>query len=297
MTGTAHVEFSISTWQQPLPPPASAERARVLEEIVDSVVARGDHRLRVAIDGLTASGKTSLGHELAARIADRGRPVFRASLDDFKRPWRDRHLYDRETGEGYYRNAFDVDAARTLLLEPSGPTANGVVSLCSIDPITQIEHAAHTTAMPPNGVLIVDGVFAFRPNINAYWDLRVWVEIDDELSVQRGVARDAEMLGDARKAEELHRTRYLVGERLYIAEVDPRSLVDVILDNTDFDRPRLVRRARLNGVSARASASIRLRPRPSASRADRRPTARVRTRCGASCVARAAVRGPRAARG
>jgi hypothetical protein len=30
---------------------------------------------------------------------------------------------------------------------------------------------------------------------------------------------------------------------LYIEEVDPRSLVDVIVDNADLDRPRLTRSA------------------------------------------------------
>ena len=213
----------------------------VLDRLVESVDALGDQRLRVAIDGLTASGKTSLGHELANGLSRRGRRVLRASLDDFKRPWSERHLYDRVSGEGYYRNAFDYDAVRKLLLDPSDPTANGIVSLCSIDPITQINHSAVTTAMPTNGVLVVDGVFAFRPEINAYWDLRVWVEIDEELSVRRGIKRDAAMMGGADEAERLHRDRYLVSERLYASEVDPRSLVDVIIDNTDFDHPRLIR--------------------------------------------------------
>ncbi|MDQ1456689.1 MAG: uridine kinase, partial [Actinomycetota bacterium] len=107
MTIEANVELSVSTWQQPLPPPPGPERARVLDLLAETVDALGDHRLRVAIDGLTASGKTSLGHELAQRLARRGRPVLRASLDDFKRPWSERHLYDRVSGEGYYRNAFD----------------------------------------------------------------------------------------------------------------------------------------------------------------------------------------------
>jgi uridine kinase len=145
------------------------------------------------------------------------------------------------SGEGYYRNAFDPEAACKLLLDPSDPRADGVVSLCSIDPITQIDHSAITTALPANAVLVIDGVFACRPEIDAYWDLRVWVEIDEELSVRRGMERDTEMVGDAHEAEALHRGRYLAGEKLYMDEVDPRSFVEFILDNTDFDRPRLVR--------------------------------------------------------
>jgi uridine kinase len=121
--------------------------------------------------------------------------------------------------------------------------ANGLVALCSIDPLTQIDHSAVKSTMPANGVLIVDGVFAYRPEINAYWDLRVWVEVDSELSVRRGVARDAGIDGGVEAAERLHRDRYLAGELLYIAEVDPRSFVEVIIDNTKFDRPRLLRPA------------------------------------------------------
>ena len=239
----ARVEYSTSTWRQPMPPAPSPERVRILERIAETIESLGDHRLRVAIDGLTASGKTSLGHELARELNARGRPVARASLDDFKRPWSERHLYDRESGEGYYRNAFDREAACKLLLDPSGPKANGIVALCSIDPITQVDHSAAKTAMPPNGVLVVDGVFALRPEINAYWDLRIWVEIDAELSVRRGTERDTDLEGDPLEAEALHRDRYLVGELLYIAEVDPRLFVDIVVDNTDFDRPRLVRPA------------------------------------------------------
>jgi len=236
----AGIDFSISTWRQPMPPLQGPQRARVLDDLVDRIDTLGAGRLRVAIDGLTAAGKTSLGHELARGLAQRGRPVFRASLDDFKRPWSERHLYDRESGEGYYRNAFDRERACRLLLDPSGPDADGVIALCSIDPLTQVDHSSVKAVMPENGVLIVDGVFSYRPEINDYWDLRVWIEIDPELSVQRGIRRDAEMNGGAEAAEALHRDRYLAGELLYIAEVDPRVLVDVIIDNTDIDRPRIL---------------------------------------------------------
>jgi uridine kinase len=224
-----------------MPAEPGPERAVVVDRIADMIGALGDHRLRIAVDGLTAAGKTSLGHELARAVSRRGRPVLRASLDDFKRPWNERHLYDRESGEGYYRDAFDREAACRLLLEPSDPNADGIVALCSIDPITQVDQSAVTSVMPPNGVLIVDGVFSYRPEINRYWDLRIWIEIESELSVRRGVERDATMVGDAADAEALHRDRYLVGELLYIHEVDPRSFVEVIVDNTDLARPQLVR--------------------------------------------------------
>jgi hypothetical protein len=110
-----------------MPPPSPPERSALVERIAAHIASLGPARLRVAIDGLTAAGKTSLGHELAERIRAAGRPVLRASLDDFKKPWREAHLYDRASGEGYYRNAFDYTAIKTLLLEPCGPARFGTV--------------------------------------------------------------------------------------------------------------------------------------------------------------------------
>jgi uridine kinase len=211
--------------------------------LIHALDTGGGRRLRVAVDGRTAAGKTSFGHEVAVALAARGRRVLRASLDDFKRPWSEAHLYDRRSGEGYYRNAFDLHAIRRLLLEPAGPSGNGLVALCAVDPLTQVDHSSVTTPMPVGGVLVVDGVFACRPELSRHWDLRIWLEVDAEQALRRGVQRDAAMVGSAADAESLHRDRYRASEEIYLADADPRSSVEVVVDNSDITRPLLRRPA------------------------------------------------------
>jgi uridine kinase len=226
---------SLSTWQQPLPVPASPARTALLARVAAHILATSPHRLRIGIDGLTASGKTSIGHELAAQIVATGRTVLRASLDDFKRPWRDRHLYERESAEGYYRRAFDYAAVEALLLVPMANGGTGRIALCSIDPLTQIDHSAFTVDAPSNAVLIVDGVFAFRPTIDHHWDIRIWVDVAEDLAMGRGMQRDGPRDGLT------HQQRYLPSARIYIAEANPISRADIVIDNTDFAAPRLLR--------------------------------------------------------
>jgi len=161
-----------------------------------------------------------------ARIArTAGREVLLASLDDFNRPWRDRHLYDR--------------AVRRLLLDPLAPGGSGICALCSLDPRTQWDHSAVTVTAAPDAVVVVEGLFAFRPELNSCWDLRVWLEIPAELAVHRGVGRDAGQVDE--EVERLHRDRYLLGEELHLAEVDPVGPADVVIDNTVFEAPRVLR--------------------------------------------------------
>lgn len=236
----ADVRYSVSSWRQPCPPAASAERGALVEGIAKRVTALGPGWLLVGIDGFTAAGKTSFGHELAERIAVEGRPALRASLDDFKRPWKDRHLYDRESGEGYYRNAYDYEAVTRLLLDPCRSSEATSCALCGIDPLTQRDHSSETTPLDADAVVIVDGVFAFRPEIDTYWDFRVWLWVDEELSLRRGAERDQDWAGT--EAESLHRDRYLVAERIYLREVDPVPRVDVVIDNSVFASPRIVTR-------------------------------------------------------
>jgi uridine kinase len=233
---------SVSSWRQPIPQPVSAKRTAVIRVVAEWISALDPGRLRVAVDGLTGAGKTSFGHELAAALRRLGRPTLRASLDDFKHPWRHarEHGYDRLSGEGYYRNAHDFRSARELLLEPAGPSGSGSVALCGHDPLTGEDHRDKRISAPPDAILIVDSVFAFRLEYNDCWEYRIWLDVDAGTALRRGIARDRATEGEE-EATRLHRDRYHVAETIYLAEVRPQDLANVIIDNRDFASPRLLR--------------------------------------------------------
>ena len=224
-----------------MPPPASAERTALIATVAGRIAGIGPGRLRVAVDGRTGAGKTSFGHELAAALRQKGRPTLRASFDDFKHPWRHarEHGYDRISGEGYYRNAYDFRSARDLLLGPAGPAGSGVVALCAFDPLTGEDHRDLTVSAPAAAVLIVDSVFAFRPEYDDCWEYRIWLDVDAETAVRRGIDRDRAAEGEEGAAR-VHRGRYHVAEAIYLAEVDPQAKADVIIDNRDFTRPAII---------------------------------------------------------
>jgi uridine kinase len=232
---------SVSSWRQPHPAPASRGRTDLVDDVAARITRVRPGRIRVAIDGFTAAGKTSFGHELATAIRRLGRPTLRACLDDFKHPWGHarEHGYDRVSGEGYYRNAYDFGSARDLLLGPAGPDGSGLVVLCAHDPLTGEDHRGTTVVAPSDAVLIVDSVFAFRPEYDDMWDFRIWLDVDPALSLARGIARDTALEG-VDEATRVHRDRYHGAERIYVAEVEPQSMADVVIDNRDFANPRVL---------------------------------------------------------
>jgi uridine kinase len=114
------------------------------------------------------------------------------------------------------------------------------VVLCAHDPITGADHRGDQVTAPSDAVLIVDTVFAFRPEYNQFWDYRIWLEVPEAVALARGVARDTAAEGGADQATRLHRDRYEAAVAIYLAEVSPRDHADLVIDNEFFDRPRLL---------------------------------------------------------
>lgn len=174
----------------------------MLEQLAALVAGLADSA-RVAIDGPDAAGKTTLADELAPLIARSGRRVSRISADAFLRPPVERHRRGRFSPEGYYEDSFDLGALRAAVLDAGG-------------------------------VVVVDGIFLLRPELNDLWSLRVVVAATEEECLRRGLERDGA------ETEQLYRTRYLPGQRLYAELHRPRDRADVVVENDDPSRPRVL---------------------------------------------------------
>ena len=113
---------------------------------------------RVAVDGVTASGKTTFADALAACV---GRPVARVTIDEFHRP----------PPHEYYPESFDLRRfrERVFALEAS---------------------------------VIADGVFLHHPDLYDLWDLTIFLSVNREVAMERGIARDASWMENARERYE-----------------------------------------------------------------------------------------------
>jgi uridine kinase len=144
---------------------------------------------RIAVDGIDCAGKTTLADRLGELLQ-----AARLSIDDFLRSPEERHAREFEPA-GYYRDSFDNDAFRAAVLAVDEP-------------------------------LVADGVFLQRPELDDLWHLRIWVDIPFEAALERAVTRDAHLFADVR---ERYEARYFPGQRLYLAEVDPRARADIVV--------------------------------------------------------------------
>jgi uridine kinase len=215
-------------------------RVACVDELAAALAAlRLEHPTRVALDGVDGVGKTMLADELVAPVRRLGRDVVRASVDGFHNPRSLRYVRGADSAEGYYLDSFDYAALKSNLLEPLGRPGGGPFRTAVFDyridaPVDEPSRAAAADA-----ILLFDGVFLRRPELDGCWDVAVWVDAPFEVTVARAVARDAARGGDSEATRKKYRDRYVPGQQIYMSRCRPRERADIVFHNAAVGRPRL----------------------------------------------------------
>ena len=211
-------------------------KTKLLEQVARTILASDKDRAIVAVDGVDGSGKTSFADEAANTLQGLGRPALRASIDGFHRPRALRYARGRNSPEGYFLDSYDYDTFRRDLLDPFRSGAR-LVRTARFDHRTDREVTTAVSAPDARSILLVDGMFLHRDELMDCWDFSVFLDVPFAVSYRRMAARDGS--NPDPDAPENH--RYLEAQRIYLRRCNPRDRAGLLIDNADFDAPRIVR--------------------------------------------------------
>ncbi|MFP3413707.1 AAA family ATPase [Bacillus sp. SIMBA_074] len=216
-------------------------RKQYMKEIANHILTlKLTHPIRVGVNGITASGKTTFANELAEEMKNRGVQVIRTSIDDFHNPRVIRYAQGKESARGYYEDAHDYTAFKERLLKPLGPNGNLQYETISHNLITDIPVHNEPLVASPNMVLIVGGTFLLKKEVEHLFDYKIFVDTDFEIARKRGAKRETEAFGSYEEAEKMFLNRYHAACKMYIDEHNPKECADVVFSNSDFENPEVV---------------------------------------------------------
>lgn len=200
---------------------AEADRLRsvaalLLEAAFSRPPTLGSGRL-ICVDGPAGSGKTTLGHALAAG-AERDGTARLLHMDD---------LYEGWSGLGPEVS----ERLRAGVLAPLQRGEPGRYRRYDWD----LGRFAEEHVVEPVDLLVVEGVGSAATSYARWVTLLVWVEAAEELRLRRGLARDGEALRE-------RWLTWMVDEHRHFARERTRQRADALVDGSGERRPPAVLR-------------------------------------------------------
>ncbi len=203
---------------------------------------RKESPVLVGIDGVDASGKTTLADRLAVYLEQSGRQIIRASVDGFHNRSIIRYRQGKESPSGYYQDSFNH---RLLIEKLLQPLSTGKLEYRERVFDYRIDKAVDVPVQKAekDAILVMDGIFLFRPELIRYWDIKIFLDVDFDVTVQRAIrrAKDLESPETEQEIIDIYNRRYMPGQKLYFEEANPQEIADILIDNNDFDSPVIVR--------------------------------------------------------
>jgi phosphoglycolate phosphatase len=209
-------------------------RIPIFEEILNAVKSRkqADRALVIGVNGIDCSGKSVFSKALDKFLKSKGHDTQLIELDDFHNPRKIRYAGENQA-ENYYQRSFNTDLLVKKLLLPIREkiTVSTQLNLLNVD--SDKYDLIKNYSVKWNTIVIFEGVFIFRKELALYTDYKVFLDIPFNECKRRAKVRDIQA------SVEKYDTKYIPAQMKYLKEYPLRQITDMVIDNTDWEYPKI----------------------------------------------------------
>lgn len=209
-----------------------------IEEVIQIILAQRSRvpecrSLLVGLSGIDGAGKGYVAGQLEAHLARYGVAAGIINVDGWLN-LPEKRFNQRRPGEHFYENAIRFEELFSQLVLPLRDRRSvHFVADCAEE--TAPSFHKHTYDFKDVGVVVVEGIFLFKPQYRQFFDLTVWVDCSFPTALARAIERAQEGLSIARTIS-VYETIYFPAQRIHMSQDHPRESADLIIEN---DRTRV----------------------------------------------------------
>jgi len=204
-----------------------------IDEVVRKILQRRANvtetrSLLVGISGIDGCGKGYLAAQLQAHLALHGIIPAILNVDG----WLDlpEKRFDRNApAANFYENAIRFDQFFGQLVLPLRDQRS-IHLVADVVEETASSYRRHTYDYRDVSVVLVEGIFLFKPQYRKYFDLTIWIDCSFATALARAIARAQEGLSPANTIA-AYETIYFPAQRIHLAHDKPRENADLIFEN------------------------------------------------------------------
>lgn len=188
----------------------------------------------VGISGIDASGKGFVTAQLAEHLRALGWNVAVISADDWLN-LPDVCINRDGPAAHFYKHALRFDEMFERLVLPLKQRRRvDLVADCGDAKATV--HRKHRYRFRNIDIILLEGIFLFKPAYRHQFDLAVWIDCSFETALQRAIARGQEGLPPA-ETKKAFEAIYFPAQQIHLARDNPLTHADLIMDNDPLRTP------------------------------------------------------------
>jgi uridine kinase len=209
-----------------------------IDEVVRKILERRanipDARsLLVGVSGIDGCGKGYLAAQLQAHLALHGVIPAILNVDGWLNLPQKR--FDRNApATNFYENAIRFDQFFSQLVLPLRDLRS-IHLVADFVEETASDYCRHIYDYRDVSVVLVEGIFLFKPQYRKYFDLAIWIECSFPTALARALDRAQEGLSPANTIA-AYDTIYFPAQKIHLAQDKPRENADLIFENDIYSR-------------------------------------------------------------
>jgi uridine kinase len=186
------------------------------DQLVESIdtFSKKQSTLLIGIDGCGASGKSTFARKLKEECSN----VTVVHMDDFYLP-SDQIIKIHPTKKTVGAD-FDWKRVLNQVLEPISADEEGRYQRYD----WETDNVAEWHTVSIGGIVIIEGVYSIRKELENKYDFKIWVECPREVRLSRGLQRDGE------EARGMWENNWMIAEDIYIEKHKPFERADLVVD-------------------------------------------------------------------
>jgi uridine kinase len=204
-----------------------------IDEVVRKILERRTNvpdtrSLLVGVSGIDGCGKGYVAAQLQAHLALRGVIPTILNVDGWLNLPQKR--FDQSApAVNFYDNAIRLDQFFTELVLPLR-NRRSIHLVADFVEETASDYRKHTYDYKDVSVVLVEGIFLFKPQYRKYFDLTIWIDCSFPTALARAIDRAQEGLSPANTIA-AYDTIYFPAQRIHLTHDKPRENADLIFEN------------------------------------------------------------------
>ena len=201
----------------------------VIRKILERRASISETRsLLVGVSGIDGCGKGHFAKQLEARLALHGVTPTLLNVDGWLN-LPEKRFDQSAPAENFYANAIRFDEFFSELIIPLRDRRS-VHLVADFVEETASQYRKHTYDVKNVSVVLVEGIFLFKPQYRKYFDLTIWIDCSFPTALARAIARAQEGLSAANTIA-AYETIYFPAQRIHLTRDKPRENADLIFEN------------------------------------------------------------------